>query len=125
MANDTSMTFTLGHRRGYYLDVTKETPDRNLADDLLIADLERFDLIYRTLCGILFNFVPTSGHPGGSISSGRIVSALLFRSMDYDFRAPMRPDADVLSYAAGHKAMGLYAMWALRNVSTTLRQISA
>ena len=24
-------------------------------------------------------------------------------------------DADIISYAAGHKALGLYAMWALRN----------
>ena len=23
--------------------------------------------------------------------------------------------ADIISYAAGHKALGLYAMWALRN----------
>ena len=35
--------------------------------------------------------------------------------MDYDVSRPSRDDADVLSYAAGHKAMGLYAMWALRN----------
>src|SRR5512146_909441 len=35
--------------------------------------------------------------------------------MDYDLGDPEREDADVLSYAAGHKAMGLYAMWALRD----------
>jgi transketolase len=35
--------------------------------------------------------------------------------MDYDIGDPERPEADLLSYAAGHKAMGLYAMWALRN----------
>ncbi|NIU62769.1 MAG: hypothetical protein GWN66_18165, partial [Pseudomonas stutzeri] len=28
---------------------------------------------------------------------------------------PDRADADIISYAAGHKALGLYAMWALRN----------
>ena len=28
---------------------------------------------------------------------------------------PDRDDADILSFAAGHKAMGLYAMWALRD----------
>ena len=30
-------------------------------------------------------------------------------------RDPDRADADIISYAAGHKALGLYAMWALRN----------
>src|SRR5512146_115976 len=35
--------------------------------------------------------------------------------MDYDLGDPEREDADVLSYAAGHKAMGLYSMWALRD----------
>lgn len=76
---------------------------------------EKYDLIYRTLCGILYNFVPESGHPGGSISSGRFVAGLVFHTMDYDFSDPNRKDADILSYAAGHKALGLYATWALRN----------
>lgn len=43
------------------------------------------------------------------------MQALLFRLMDYDFADPDRIDNDLLVYAAGHKAMGLYAMWALRN----------
>jgi len=109
-----SAPFTLGPRRGYHCLVGKEAATGTPGAPF-IEDLERLDLIYRTLCAILFNFVPTSGHPGGSISSGRIVAALLFRGMDYDLAAPEREDADVLSYAAGHKAMGLYAMWALRN----------
>lgn len=77
--------------------------------------LEAFDAAYRTLCAMLYNYAPMSGHPGGSISSGRIVASLLFGAMDYDISDPERDDADVLSYAAGHKALGLYAMWALRN----------
>ena len=40
---------------------------------------------------------------------------LLFDVMDYDLARPQRRDADIISYAAGHKALGLYAMWALRN----------
>ena len=40
---------------------------------------------------------------------------LLFDVMDYDLSHPQRTDADIISYAAGHKALGLYAMWALRN----------
>jgi hypothetical protein len=30
----------------------------------------------------MFTYVPTSGHPGGSISSGRIAQALLFETLD-------------------------------------------
>ena len=60
--------------------------------------------------------MPTSGHPGGSISSGRFVAGdRCSTRLDYDLADPDRQDADVLSYAAGHKAMGLYAMWALRD----------
>lgn len=103
-------------RRGRYVRVT----DHDIFQNTRLTDadrevLDRVNLIYRTLCGILYNFVPTSGHPGGSISSGHIVQALIFESMAYDFRDPDRLDNDIISYAAGHKAMGLYAMWALRN----------
>jgi len=76
--------------------------------------LEQFDLYYRTLCAVLFNFAQ-SGHPGGSISSGKIVSSLLFGGMKYNFMNPEQPEADLLVYAAGHKALGLYAMWAARD----------
>lgn len=89
-------------------------------DDVLLSRhesdaFEQFDSAYRTLCSMLYNYAPLSGHPGGSISSGRIVASLLFGGMDYDITNPSREDADVLSYAAGHKALGLYALWALRN----------
>ncbi len=80
-----------------------------------LAAFETLDLLYRSLCALLFNYVPTSGHPGGSISSGRFAAAVLFDALDYDLTDPDREDADILSYAAGHKAMGLYAMWALRD----------
>jgi transketolase len=82
-------------------------------DDLEL--FERFDLLYRSLCAMLYNYVPMSGHPGGSISSGRFAASLLFESMDYDMSLPDRLDADIISYAAGHKALGLYALWALRD----------
>ncbi|HLJ74542.1 MAG TPA: hypothetical protein VKU62_08155, partial [Thermoanaerobaculia bacterium] len=77
--------------------------------------LQTFDEAYRTLCSMLYNYAPMSGHPGGSISSGRIAASLVFGTMDYDISSPSRDDADVLCYAAGHKALGLYALWALRN----------
>ena len=73
------------------------------------------DIIYRTLCSILYNYAPLSGHPGGSISSGRIVASLVYKIMAYDLSLPDLQQADILSYAAGHKALGLYAMSALRN----------
>ena len=76
--------------------------------------LEFLDLCYRTLCAVMFNHA-SSGHPGGSISSGRFVASLLYRNLDYDISDPMDRTSDLVSYAAGHKALGLYAMWALRN----------
>jgi transketolase len=76
--------------------------------------LEFLDLCYRTLCAVMFNHA-SSGHPGGSISSGRIVESLIFNQMEYDISKPMDRTADIISYAAGHKTLGLYAMWACRN----------
>jgi transketolase len=102
-------------RRGVYVDaqslVAYASPPA--ADEL--AKLEAFDLVYRSLCALLYNYVPMSGHPGGSISSGRFVQSLLFHTMHYDLADPDREDADLISYAAGHKALGLYALWALRD----------
>jgi len=110
------MAFTLGTRRGIYIDISEKLGAKPAPlSQEETARFEEFDLIYRSLCAVLYNYVPTSGHPGGSVSSGRIVASLLFDSMDYDFSFPARPDADIISYAAGHKALGIYAMWALRN----------
>jgi transketolase len=91
-----------------------KTRARPLTDEEVVS-LETIDEIYRSLCALMYNYVPQSGHPGGSISSGRFVQALLFETMDYDVSKPDRRDADIISYAAGHKALGLYALWALRN----------
>lgn len=110
------MGFNLGPRRAIYLDITQHIPkDKKVLSASEQEYFETFDLIYRSLCALLYNYVPTSGHPGGSISSGRMVAGLIFGSLDYDFSQPDREEADILSYAAGHKALGLYAMWALRN----------
>ena len=110
------MALAFGPRRGTYSDITQEiaTLGKPLEPEEL-KHFEMFDLIYRSLCALLFNYVPTSGHPGGSISSGRLVAGILFDALDYDVSNPDREDADIISYAAGHKALGLYAMWALRN----------
>jgi transketolase len=76
---------------------------------------EAMDAAYRALCAIMFNFVPGSGHPGGSISAGRLVFSLLYKNLRYDFSRPDALDNDLLVYAAGHKATGLYAAYALRD----------
>ncbi|MBS1979355.1 MAG: hypothetical protein JST46_18435 [Bacteroidetes bacterium] len=90
-----------------------------------ISRLETLDTIYRSLCAILYNYAPLSGHPGGSISSGRFVNALLYSSLLHDISDPLRTDADVLSYSAGHKALGLYAALALRNEIVRIARLDA
>ena len=111
-----SSVFRAGIKRGLYFDIGEtllRSPKQLSRTEL--AFFEGLDISYRALCAILFNYASNSGHPGGSISSGRMAQALAFSTLDYDFAKPGRKDADMLVYAAGHKAMGLYALWALRN----------
>ena len=118
---NTRMSFSLDlQERGTEYIALDPTLVPALPDDEKLS-LEFLDLCYRTLCAVMFNHA-SSGHPGGSISSGRFVSSLLFRQMKYDIGDPMDRTADIISYAAGHKALGLYAMWALRN--EVVRQVS-
>ncbi len=109
------MTLTFGPRRGKYIDISDEVKTDKPLSDEEVKYLEAYDLVYRSMCAVMYNYVPMSGHPGGSISSGRFVTSIVFETMDYDVSQPGRPDADIISYAAGHKALGLYAMWALRD----------
>ncbi|MCG6987706.1 MAG: hypothetical protein LJF06_05955 [Gemmatimonadetes bacterium] len=106
------MSRAFGPRRAEWMEVA-EPGDLGLSAQTL-AHFEAYDLAYRTLTAILFNYAQ-SGHPGGSVSSGHIVTGVLFDALDYDLGDPVRRDADIISYAAGHKATGLYAMWALRD----------
>lgn len=108
--------FEWGKKRGVYMDVTDyaQNPAYQLPAEELNA-FEKLDTAYRALVALLYNYVPNSGHPGGSISSGRMVEHLLYKEMAYSLKEPHRDDADIVSYAAGHKALGLYAMWALRS----------
>ncbi|MDI1319579.1 MAG: hypothetical protein PSW75_05205, partial [bacterium] len=108
--------FKFGPRRGVFVNAAERLAQEGAPlDAAALAHCEAFDLLYRTLCAVMYNYAPLSGHPGGSISSGRFVARLLFASTDYDLGQPGRTDADIISYAAGHKALGLYALWALRN----------
>jgi len=106
------MSIAFGRRRAEWIRLTDGPPPLTPGE---LVHFETTDLFYRSLCALLYNYVPASGHPGGSISSGRFVSGLLFDAMDYELARPDREDADIISYAAGHKAMGLYSMWALRD----------
>ena len=106
------MSRAFGPRRAVWIEVDRA--DEGIASSDSLALLTRFDLIYRSLVAIQFNFVQ-SGHPGGSVSAGHIMTAALLDTMQYDIGDPVRHDQDLLSFAAGHKATGLYAMWALRD----------
>lgn len=112
---------SLGKKRGVVLNAADVATQKNYqlpAGE--VAALEKLDVAYRALVAILYNYVPTSGHPGGSISSGRIVEHLIYKTMAYDFSRPQADEADLLVYAAGHKALGLYGLWALRNEGVKL-----
>jgi transketolase len=102
-------------RRGEYYHISDILSKVKIQESKITERFEKLDTIYRTLCAVLFNFVPTSGHPGGSISSGRFVSSVLYNNLDFDIARPFADENDLVVYAAGHKALGLYAMWALRN----------
>src|SRR5512145_3189167 len=116
MALATTASFALGPRRGLFVDAAESLAESSATlSDAEVGHFVALDAAYLALCAILYNYVPGAGHPGGSISSGRIAQAVLFDATDYDLSDPDAPSADVLSYAAGHKALGLYALWALRN----------
>ena len=108
--------FPFSKKQGICVNVTEvKAPEVGSLLDTEKNYFEKLDVVYRTLVSLLYNYVPTSGHPGGSISSGRIAAHLLYKEMAYELAKPYRLDADIISYAAGHKALGLYALWALRN----------
>jgi len=103
---------SLSDRGTIYEEIDKSNAT-SLADEKISA-LRFYDLVYRTLCAVMFNH-SSSGHPGGSVSSGRIVESLILSMMRYDFTNPNDKTADFICYTAGHKSLGLYAMWACRD----------
>jgi transketolase len=111
------MSRAFGPRRAQWIEI--DSADEEVASGDTLELLTRLDLIYRSLVSIQFNFTQ-SGHPGGSVSAGHIMTAALFGTLEYDIGDPLRHDQDLLSFAAGHKATGLYAMWALRDELTRI-----
>ena len=77
---------SFGTRRAQWIRIPEPGAKPPLAASELAA-FEAFDLFYRSLCALLYNYVPMSGHPGGSISSGRFVAALLFDAAELRPRA--------------------------------------
>jgi transketolase len=115
------MPIAFGPRRGQWIGAaTVAARATTLSPDTTVAFVE-LDRVYRALCAILYNYGPTTGHPGGAISAGRIAQALLFETLDLDASQPHRQDADVLTFAAGHKALGLYALLALADEALRVR----
>jgi hypothetical protein len=49
-----------GPRRGFYMEARSQVENFPISPVEFRA-FEHYDLIYRTLCGIMFNFAPTSG----------------------------------------------------------------
>ena len=108
--------FELDKKQGNYYKVADILQEKQYQlSDSEVKLLETLEVLYRSLCAVLYNYVPLSGHPGGSISSGPIVLNLVYNIMAYDLKNPYQPGFDILSYAAGHKALGLYALSAIRN----------
>lgn len=54
-----------------------------------------------------------SGHPGGSLSSADILTALYFRLLRHDPRNPKWEDRDIFILSKGHAAPAYYAVLAL------------
>ncbi len=103
----------LGSRRGWHKKVNRQNPGGR--PTALVIALEELDMIFRALVSTVFNCAPNSGHPGGSLSAGPLLSGLLYGGLDYELSRPKRKDADQIVFAAGHKALGLYVAWALRD----------
>ncbi|MBW2703979.1 MAG: hypothetical protein JRF33_24425, partial [Deltaproteobacteria bacterium] len=103
----------LGSRRGWHKRIDRQNPGGR--PSALVIALEELDMMFRALVSTVFNCAPNSGHPGGSLSAGPLVSGLLYAGLDYELSQPNRKGADQIVFAAGHKALGLYAAWALRD----------
>ena len=62
------MALSFGPRRAKYFEIEAPADGHGPLSTADLAHFEKLDLIYRSLCALLFNYVPTSGHPGGSVS---------------------------------------------------------
>ena len=56
------MSIAFGRRRAEWIRLTDGPPPLTPGE---LVHFETTDLFYRSLCALLYNYVPTSGHPGG------------------------------------------------------------
>lgn len=73
-----------------------------------VADIENMANKLR-LHVVKMTHAASSGHPGGSLSSAELVSALYFRIMNHDPANPAMEDRDRFVLSKGHVAPVLYA----------------
>ena len=76
--------------------------DRSLAELETIANKLRLHVVEMT-------YAAKSGHPGGSLSSAELMSALYFRVLNHDPSNPQWEDRDRFVLSKGHVAPVLYA----------------
>lgn len=101
--------------RSEFVDIAKGLNFHKYLNEKQEALLNRAFVAYRALAIMLYNFAQ-SGHPGGSISVGRqFLSLFLSGQMDYKIADSHAREGDMLALAAGHKAMGWYALNAFVN----------
>jgi transketolase len=81
--------------------------------DMLIADLNNIALELRQMT-LKMIYIAQSGHPGGSLSSAEIITALFFHKMNIDPHNRSFPDRDRFILSKGHAAPILYAALAKR-----------
>lgn len=92
-------------------------------------DIKDLEAMAKNLRRHVINMISTagSGHPGGSLSSADIITALYFKVMQLDPKNPRWPDRDRFILSKGHAAPILYAALAERGYFpldwlTTLRK---
>jgi len=106
----------------------KRTPH----DDELVAKLNRIALKLRRNI-LIMTTKAGSGHPGGSLSSADIVTALYFHQLRHDPQNPKWEDRDRFVLSKGHSCPVLYAalaqsdyfpedtLWTLRKMGSILQ----
>ena len=111
------MSLKFGQRRGVYVNIADELKDSGEDPLQSLEDLsfQKLDQICRAMCAMMYNYVPMSGHPGGSISKMRYELVLWLNNLKFDLSDPLRHEADIFVKAAGHTTLGLYVQLAVMN----------
>ena len=103
------MTRAFRPRRSTWIDIDSADPDVVPTEELAL--LTQYDLIYRTLVAIQFNFAIRPS--GTGVPAGHIMTAALFDPMQYDLGDPVM--TKICSLPQDTRQPGHAAMWALRD----------